>query len=226
MNKLQIKHKTMSLRTMPPEALDDKMIKFGYWLQNILGLTGDTSADRLLVAIPAIKDLFWSLGFDEIEKAFTMYVDGKLKTQPITNYLDRILVGKIFKEYKEQQPIKKKETKMPEPTKEEKELIIYEGLIFCFDNWVQTKDIINGQLWVHDHLMELGLLKFTADEKKAMWNLALKVSLEKSKQLSYKEAKDVVKQLENKNSPIRINEYKRIRLKRYFSTIKHIKDVI
>lgn len=227
-NKLQVFESVLPLKAYPSDStiVDDTLrTSFKFWLASLLSLKADNE-DKLDAALPIIKEHFWSLGFVEIKKAFSMYAMGKLKTEPISNYFDIILVGKIFKEYKEQQPVKKKVIKMAEPTQEEKDLLIYQGLIFCFDNWEQTGEIINGQLWIHEHLMELGLLVFTDIEKKAMWNLALKDALEKSKDLPYHEAKDIVKELENKNSTIRINEYKRIRLKRYFSRIKHIKDVL
>ena len=194
------------------------------WLSNTLSLNED-ALNKLEYALPAIKEHCWSMGFPEIKKMIEMYADGKLSVKPIPNHFDRIKLGEVANAYKQQKP-RKKIKPMPEPTQEEKDLLIYQGLIFCFDNWEQTGEIINGQLWIHEHLMELGLLEFTDIEKKAMWNLALKDVLEKSKDLPYHEAKDIIKELENKNSTIRINEYKRVRLKRYFSTIEHIRDVL
>ena len=230
-----VKYKNLELqipiKSIPDDKLNTIIIdEFIEWLSGLLSLTDETASERLEIALPAIKEHCWSMGFSEISKMFTMYADNKLNITPIPNYFDRILFGKIVHAYKQQKPVIKKEIKMPEPTEEEKELLIYEGLIFCFDNWVQTNRIINGQVWVHDHLMELNLLDFTPEEKFAMWSLSKKNVLEKSKQLTYEEAKDVIREMERKTSNIRENEYKKLRLKHYFGKLKdskkHIKDVL
>jgi hypothetical protein len=228
-NKIAVLDKKLPLRAYPEKMLNDVLeTSFKFWLANLLSIKADNE-QKLDSALPAIKKHFWSLGLNEIKKAFEMYADGELITKPIPNYFDRILVGHIFKEYKQQKPIVKKEIKMPEPTEEQKELLIYEGLIFCYDNWVQTKNIINGQVWVHDHLTELGLLIFNDDEKKAMWNLSKKNILEYSKTLDYESAKEVIRDLELKKGTREV-EYKKLRLMHYFNKIKdsrrHIRDVV
>lgn len=231
-NKLIIHHPNLPLRAYPKGTLKTILEgDFLIWISDLLGLTGEESAKRLFNAIPAIEKHFWSLGIEEIQKAFIMYADGELITKPIPNYFTRILVGQIFKEYKQQKPVVKKEIKMPEPTQEEKELIIYTGLIFCFDNWVQTKEIINGQVWIHDHLMELGLLDFTNDQKNTMW-INAKINLEAhSKNLPYEEAKELMREISSgRKSSSREIEYKKLRVKRYFANIhvkgKHLSEFI
>jgi hypothetical protein len=229
-NKLLVLENTLPLKAYPPKKLDEILeTSFLFWLANLLSIKADKK-ESVLSALPEVKYHFHSLGVDQVKKAFEMYARGSMSIKPISNYFDTILVGQIFSEYKKLKPVIKKEIKMPEPTQEEKELLIYEGLIFCFDNWVQTNRIINGQVWVHDHLMELNLLDFTPEEKSAMWSLSKKNVLEKSKQLTYEEAKDVIREMERKTSNIRENEYKKLRLKYYFGKLKdskkHIKDVI
>jgi hypothetical protein len=229
-NKIAVLDKKLPLRAYPEKMLNDVLeTSFKFWLANLLSIKADNE-QKLDSALPAIKKHFWSLGLNEIKKAFEMYADGELITKPIPNYFDRILVGHIFKEYKQQKPIVKKEIKMPEPTEEQKELIVYEGLIFCYDNWYQTKDIINGQVWVHDHLMELGLLEFTDDQKKTMWIKSLENLKEYSKLIDYESAKELIAELERGKSSKREIEYKKVRLKRFFANIytkdKHLKDYL
>lgn len=222
-------------RKIPIKAISEQELntiiitQFSVWLANLLSLTDEVSAERLKTALPAVKEHCWSMGFDEIKRMFEMYADNKLNIEPIPNYFDRILFGKIVTAYKQQKPVIKKTIQMPEPTQEEKDLLIYEGLVFCYDNWVQTKEIIEGHVWIHDHLMELNLLEFTKDESKIMWNKAKNNVLLKSKDMDYETAKDVVRELEGKSLK-RENEYKLLRLKKFFERIhakgKHLKDFV
>lgn len=229
-NKLSVLDNQIPLKAYPEKDID-LILKttFMFWLSKLLSLKSDKE-EIVLDALPEIKYHFHSLGLHQVKKAFEMYARGQLITQPISNYFDIILVSKIFKEFKKQQPIKKKEIIMPEITQEEKDDIIYAGCVNCFDQWNQTKQVINGYMWVHDHLMDLKLLEFTKDEKVIMWNEAKENLLNQSKSLPYEDAKDVVRELERKNCSIREVEYKLIRMKRYFEKIhakgKHIKEVL
>ena len=81
---------------------------FVEWLSGLLTLSSQTSAERLEIALPAIKEHCGSMGFDEIKKMFEMYADSKLSIKPIPNYFDRILFGKIVAAYKEQKIVKPK----------------------------------------------------------------------------------------------------------------------
>jgi len=223
-NKLSVLDKKMPLRAIPEKTLDEILhTKFMYWLSNLLSLKAD-SEEKVIHALPAIKKHFWSLGMNEVKKAFTMYADGELSIKPISNYFDRVLVGQIFNEYRQLRPRKKKELKMPELTEEQKELLIYEGCLNCYEEWKQSKEILIGYTWVHDHIQHL--FTFTDDEKKAMWALSKKRMIEQSKEKDYETAKDILRKLENPKDMARINEYKRIRLEYYFSSIKHIKNVL
>jgi hypothetical protein len=230
-NKLIIQHENLPLRGYTKEKLEGEMNKFGLWITELLGLTGEESAKRILIALPAVEKHFWSLGFKEIEKAFTMYADGELITQPMPNYFTRILVGQIFKEYKQQKPVIKKPKPMPEISEEEKANLIYHGLITCYDYYIQNRQIVNGKIWVHDHLEELNLFDFTPVEKKIMWDAALENCKTDAKENNNPlMVKSLLLDLENKSSNARINEYKRLRMFRLFNILeaknKHLKDVL
>ena len=64
------------LRGIPEETLNKIIVEqFTIWIANLLSLTDETSAERLEIALPAIKEHCWSMGFDEIKKMFEMYAD-------------------------------------------------------------------------------------------------------------------------------------------------------
>ena len=92
---------TKSLREYEESDLTKALIyHFMPWVSRLLSLTGETSADRLEVALPAIRTQCIGMGFPEVKKMFEMYVDGKLKIEPRANYFDRILLGNIVSSYK------------------------------------------------------------------------------------------------------------------------------
>lgn len=142
-----------------PEAEFNRILLmyFTPWLCGLLSLTDEVSANRLEVALPAIKEHCWSMGFSEIKKMFEMYADNKLSVKPMPNYFDRILLGKIVESYKQQKP-KPKQIKQPELTQEEKDIIVYMGVINCFDAYKQDKKIDVGKGYVYDFFYELGKL--------------------------------------------------------------------
>ncbi len=158
-NELIIQHQNLPLKSYPKGDLKNVLEgTFLTWISNLLGLTGEDAAKRLLIALPAIEKHFWSLGFTEIEKAFTMYADGELITKPIPNYFPRILVGQIFKEYRDQKPRKKIviiEETMPEAEKKE---IVKKGVLRVYKEFLDTGVVPTGSTHVYDMLYELGVL--------------------------------------------------------------------
>jgi hypothetical protein len=178
---LVIKNKSIPIKAIPKETLKETLeTTFAVWVSDLLGLTGEDSAKRLILSLPAIEKHFWSLGFEEIQKAFTMYADGELKTQPLPNYFTRILVGQIFKEYRD---IKKTQPKPMDETKYKKEqddLLV----IQCFDAFIQDRKIKKDFVWVYTYLEnQIGA---TNQEKKTLFHIAKeqKVSNEKAIELS------------------------------------------
>lgn len=233
-NKLQTIEKNLPLRGYPKESTEvDDTLKtvFKYWLANLLSIKADNEK-KLDSALPAIKKHFWSLGFTEIKKAFEMYADGELKTKPIPNYFDRILVGQIFNEYRQQKPVIKKTLPMPEPTQKEKDDLIYHGLITCFDEFIQKGNIINGYTWVYDHLNELGIVKYSDDEKRSQMPIAeSRLRAEAKEMKSLNDYKTFIRDLEAKRlKQSIINKAKNMLLERFFGGLnakgKHLKELI
>ena len=187
-DKLAILEKRLPLRAYPKEKLEEVFENvFIDWISNLLGLTGEDAAKRLLIAIPAIEKHFWSLGFDEIKKAFTMYADSELITKPIPNYFTRILVGKIFKEYNQQKPIAK--IMIPEsitPTKEEKDELFITTLKDEFKIYKETGVVNYMRNWLYDDLIEKGIV-IEDIMKSIAWKHSIKEVTESEKHLQVRD---------------------------------------
>ena len=221
---------SIPIKAIPEQELNKLILtQFTVWVANLLSLTDETSANRLEIALPAIKEHCWSMGFSDIKKMFEMYVDNKLSIKPIPNYFDRILLGKIVDAYKQQKTIIKKEIVMPEQTQEEKDNLIYMGVINCFDEFKQTNKIIEGYVWVYDHLDELQVLTYSNDEKKKVMILAKERLIRENKEyMSLDQYKQFTFDMENKRvDQSIINMAKKMLLERYFNKLiaknNHIK---
>ena len=175
---------------------------------------------------------FARMGFSEIKKMFELYADNKLSIEPIPNYFDRILFGKIVSAYKQQRKVKPKEIKMPELSQEEKDNLTYMGVVNCFDRFTQTNDIMNGYTWVYDHLESIGVLKYSDKEKRSIMPIATERLKIITKELyGLEEYKTLIRDLEAKrNGGAVIVVAKKMLLERFFMKItsknKHIKDYL
>lgn len=168
-NELIIKHPNLPLKAYAPDALEKEMDKFMLWINNLLGLRGEESAKRMVLALPAIQKHFYSLGFAEITKAFEMYADGELSIQPRTNYFDRILVGQIFNDYKMY-----KRQKNPKTMDYDKENSDFLYCVQAFDYFVQNGALPEQAAWLYEYLTDhKGILSVSKREKHTSYNLAL-----------------------------------------------------
>lgn len=227
-----IKYDTVMLKALPSKvALVNQKVHLGLYLENLLSLHGEVSTKRLAVLLSFVEILVGELSLKDVKEAFMMHVEGKLPTEPRTNYLDTVLFSKVIKEYKNQRRVKKT-IKEPEMTQEEKDNNIYLGCITCFDSYIQTDKIIYGYTWVYDHLDDLKLLKFTDDEKRKIMPIAKSKLIEENKQIySHSEFQSFIRDLENKKKEQSIiNMAKRMMLIRFFSHIhaqeKHIRNLL
>ena len=203
-NKLTKLDNKIPIKSIPEQELNRIIImEFTEWIADLLSLTDEISAKRLEIALPAIKEHCWSMGFDEIKKMFEMYVDNKLALKPIPNYFDRILLGKILIAYKQQKKMNRID--------ENKEKRIQDDLdtITCFDSFVQDNKIHENNYWIFTYLETKGIINYTKDEKR--------VVIEISKQ-----------QAKNSDEVVVISKTKL--LERFFGNIttkgKHIKDFL
>lgn len=199
---------TVPIKAIPEKDLNAIIItQFSVYVSSLLSLTGDTSVDRLEIALPAVKELCWSMGFKEIKKMFEMYVDSKLSIKPIPNYFDRILFGKIVDAYKQQKVKKIKVIEPIEITPEDKRNNEILSASICFDYYIQNGYLNDTSLYLYKVLLDKFNFKQTEIDR----------FIEKSKELD--------KSINNQRV-----FYKKLCLRRYFDTIHakgmHIKDII
>ena len=156
----------LPLKAYPEETLNKVILtQFSVWVANLLSLTDESSANKLEIALPAIKQHCWSLGFDEIKKMFEMYADSKLSIKPIPNYFDRILLGKIVESYKAQKVIEKKEINHDEILEQTNK----KHLISFFNQYFATKTINDCYIiFVYSFLEKNKFIKITKEEKKKL----------------------------------------------------------
>ena len=143
-----------------------------------------------------------------------MYADGQLQTKPIPNYFTRILVGQIFNEYRQQKPIKKKDT-----LSQDQQKLMYDKIeaIKYYDSFLQMRKLDNNAYWVYTFLADY--LKIIDDT-------------DKSKIFAYNRAMDQIKgdrKLKSHRDEA-INLAKVYCLRQYFERIEakgqHLKDLI
>lgn len=190
--------------------------------------------------IECILSHFKSLSIDELYYAFKLERYGvyDLKTDHYQSF-NAIYVSTVLKKYieykkntriKHNLPIAKTQD-MPQLTQQEKDALTYTGVVNCFDNYVQDKHIINGYVWVYDHLNELKILQPEKESKLAAMKKAKKNLQNQAKENPNPAVtKKIMAELEQKNSPAIIVEAKRLLLEQYFDKLiiakKTIKNVL
>jgi methionine synthase II (cobalamin-independent) len=220
------------IKAIPQESRQKQYLLLIDWLIKTLSLTGEKAADRIEVLIPMIEECAWSLTLEDIKKAFTFYVQGKLPIEPRDNYLTVILFSKVIEAYKQQRVVKKELPQLPEKSQKEKDNIILSGVINCFNQFTKTNSIINGYTWVYDHLDENNIINFSDDEKRKQMPIAKKkLIIENKSNLNRGDYKVFMSDMENKrkNQAV-INKAKKMLLERFFLGLqaegKHVKEVI
>lgn len=228
MELVKTKGYSMPVHTIPPNSWD-KIICKGLIpkLLVMLSIDLDKNPERIAATEVMIKESANRISPEEIEKAFMYYIKGELAgLEPRDNYLTPILFSKVIKAYKEQKkPTPKIERRLP--TEEEKEMLIYHGLVSCFDRWVQEKRVIPGYVWVYDHLQnDAKIMSFTKEEK---WK-AMGEAREELKKEGDPLDRSFAQKLEDKKAPAVQNRAKLILLGDYFKKIKddgyHLKDLL
>jgi len=169
-NKIAILDNKLPIKAYPEQKLEEILkTVFKFWLSSLLSIKADNE-EKLDLSLVAVKKHFWSLGINEIKIAFEMYADGQLTTKPISNHIDRILVGQIFNEYRQQKPVVKKEIPPIAMSEEERKQIIIVGLLDCFETYIESKEVSDFRFNVFDVLLDIGLLptiNFSEKVKKA-----------------------------------------------------------
>lgn len=175
--KLSVLERTIPLRAIPEKDLNTVLIMdFAPWLSKLLSLKDQTSADRLEMALPAIKEQCIGMGFVDIKKMFEMYVDGKFDIEPKTNFFDRILFGKIVAEYRKYNMQKPKpKPQIPQISEKEKKEID-DQILKDQEAYFKKHGVIDPSQWyAYDVLDKRGLINLSLEEKKEIYADALEI---------------------------------------------------
>lgn len=222
-NNLPALQKKIPLRAYPEKSLDEVLAtQFKYFLSKLLSIKADKE-EQLNDALVAVKKHFWSLGIDEAKKAFVMYAEGKFNIEPQSNYIDYILVGKIYKEYQKQKPQKKPQMIKKTFTEEEKRNLTNGGVFRLYKMYNEEKYIPSGYVWIYDYLFdELKIKEWSKEEKQIAYKLAKEEMFEESRSLDREKAKDIMREIEKKVSAPVINLAKKKLIESYFNeTTEH-----
>jgi hypothetical protein len=226
------------IRKLSEQDVNDGLAMVFTKASNLLGIKDPISDINKQDIREMILSHFNGLSLEEIDYAFKLERYGILgdKTGHF-QLLNTDYVSTILNKYKNwlkeirinnNLPISIME-KIKEPTQEEKDNLIYMGVINCFEEFKQTKKILNGYVWVYDHLDELGILKYSNDEKNKIMPIAKDRLINENKEtMEFKAFSQFTKELENKRvDQAIINTAKKMLLERYFLKLlvleKHIK---
>lgn len=204
------------------ESKANKVIMFALmpYISGLLSLTDETSAKRLEIALPAIKDLCWGMSFIDITKMFEMYADNKLSIKPIPNYFDRILFGKIVEAYNIQKPRKQKKIE-PYTSPDEIEFIMTEAVDRIQKDYNQNGCITEMCHHVYDHLYEKGKLpKHTTEYKADIERRAIEI-YEREPIEDEGMMQDIIDNFDEETINIIKNLKKRLVLEDYFKLIQN-----
>ncbi len=175
------------LRNIPDEELNSIMCKYLVpWIKGLLSLSGENSAERLILAIPTIKELCTGMTFLDVKKMFEMYAHSKMELTPIANYFDIILVGKIVSEYRKhikhnpKKPIAKIKT-MNDISQNEKDEIENEILEKTEKYFKENRRVDSDRWYAYDILEKRGLINLSLEEKKEIQKIAIKNCIENLK---------------------------------------------
>jgi len=226
MNKLIISEKTIPLRKIPEEELNTTILTFLMpRISRLLSLTDKTSAERLEIALPAIKEHCLGMGLEEIQKMFELYVDGKLYLEPIPNYFDRILLGKIVRSYRSYK-LKLKPVKIIKPMTDNEKHKLEDKILNRVSSFFKINRYIHeNDFYVYDILEKRGLISLSIEEESikndAITILKNEYSVKKAKSKDeFKYIKSILKSLEiGNNAKIKIKS-KQLASEEYFRSLK------
>jgi len=224
MNKLAILEKNLPLRAYPQNDLEGALTVLQIYIVKLLSLTKEDALERLKIALPAIKSECIGMGFAEIKKMFDLYADNKLAIEPIPNYFDRILFGKILTSYKSQKIIKPKKVETKK-SKQEINDIMLEAIDRLKKEVEQNGYIDSVCKHVYDHLYKEGKLPtHTKEFKQGYIERATKIAKSKAMteaQGSYEKhvrLTKTIQEIENVNGSVK-NICKRLILEDYFKKL-------
>ncbi len=172
------KFSNMPIKAIPKTTLERFELPFMNYLSTLLNLKED-NAENLEMCVPVILDMNRQYNFEQIKQMFELYVDSRLNIEPISNYIDRILIGKIKAGYTDY--LKKSGAKNNKPLridKNGKELNYEQSfkrdsdiIQACewFDSYIHLEHLKENAVWVYDFLIHEKIIQVTDEEKKAVY---------------------------------------------------------
>lgn len=228
-----IPNSNTQLRNIHSEELNTILCKyFVPWIKRLLSLSGESSAERLIIAIPTIKELCARMTFLEIKKMFEMYAHSKMELSPISNYFDIILVGKIVSEYRKQKKDNFKKSVLNsksaiEITQKEKDRIENYILKESEQYFKKHRKVDRDRWYAYDILEKRGLINLGLEEEKEIEKLAIKNCIKRLRQkaiASRREHRAIKSKIINLKKGIGIKiEFKLIALYGYYKKNKKSK---
>lgn len=229
----------------PEEVRNINTLTLLEWLLNVLGVNGEDKTEHHTTLHKLINEAYFRFTYQEIKLAFEYYIQGKYsengKPMLVTQQLNGVVFGKVMSQYEAlkksnemdayRAKLKQQSQSSKEISQQEKDEIVRNGVINCFNDWLKTKKIEPGYLWLYDHLDELGLLSFSPQEKKQRMLDAKDYLQKRSTVEPDKYKRNQIKEaLKNIYSEPIVNKAKRLLVGDYFQSIlsefKHIKDFL
>lgn len=177
-----------------------------------------------------ILKFYGNLSLEEIVYAFELERYNQL--DPKTEHFQLFnaeYVSTVLKKYKNwlaqvrfdnNLPISKPKEQINSTSQKEKDAIMRNGCIRCYNEFKELGFIKEGNTHIYDHLIDdLKIHTFTVDEKKAAVKIAKKKIKEDAKTLGRIKAKYVISSLDNKNNKAVTNRAKRLLLESLFMSL-------
>tara|TARA_A100000171_G_scaffold49827_1_gene59754 strand:- start:17 stop:856 length:840 start_codon:yes stop_codon:yes gene_type:complete len=203
-NKFAVSLENPKLRDYPEEVRNANTANLVDWLLNLLGVNEKNgSTDQHVAAFNHIHRTLDVYTYQEIILAFEMYVNGEFtdkQGRPIEVFseFNARVIGRVMKLYTEKkrenltayyQQKQMQKNKLPEISEAEKKKLIENGIIECFNDYKETKEIKHGRLYVYEELYKRNLLPPHTPEFKAEIEKRAKVKVLRQAEQTIKSGK-------------------------------------
>lgn len=233
MELVEIKGYNMPIHTLPDEKWEETICKgLIPRIMMLLSINLEKNPERIAATEMMIKESANRISPEEIEKAFRLYVLGKLPNlEPMDNHLTPILFNKVVTAYKQTKPKEKHEPIKLDISEDEKERNSFLNIVYAFDDWEAKKEVAYEYHTAYDELKSRGFVfPLDSNESKKVMELAKSRLLrESSTNRQLKESLRKVLGTDKERGWV-INYGKCELLSRYFKSVeddkKHIKDIL
>lgn len=205
---------------------------------NLIGLKEPISGINKTDIVEMILTRYRSLSLEEIDYAFKI---DRYSGDPVSHFqlFNAEYVGKVLTKYREwlretrfsmNLPMKKPEEKK-ELSEEEKELLVLNGVLECFENYLSSSEILPGKSYVYDYLYQRGFLPLhTQAFKDKIKRRAVKIILRRERtENDPRQIRAQLRDIQTGKDKLRV-ECKRLVLMECFSRLKaqgkHLSELI